>query len=454
MTRIPFAGLFAGGSLRGRLLAPIVATSVFVSAAGIALVLETMRTNYEARMRQECALLLAAVANSVQAAPSPEDLQRFVSAMGAERDVETLLIAAGTPARVIACSKRAWVGQLVSALPDRGDVRADVERVSGSGSEMAPHWESSGVFDMTRAIWIPAAGDRSGKLVPGIIMVHVRSAETEAAMFHQALDFSLVVLALIVALALIVRALIERRVLTPLAAVLRFVREREAGGAAGARATWTPDEIGALGATLGRLLEKVDEQTGEIVRARGQLFDAIEALDAGVAMYDCTGALVLFNRKYTEQWSSLHGLIVPGIRSADLAKAYAKGQHVLDTADNPSAHPPAGDFFAALSPFDARVHGRWLRIVPNRTRDGGTVILQQDITATRRIQDSLQQAEARARGLLDVIPDMLFLIDANDRFSDFRTPDVGLLFKPPHEFLGRLVAEVLPPELAALIIDG
>ncbi len=218
MTRIPFAGLFAGGSLRGRLLAPIVATSVFVSAAGIALVLDGMRSNYEARMRQECALLLAAVANSVQAAPSPEDLQRFVSAMGAERDVETLLIAAGTPARVIACSKRAWVGQLVSALPDGGDARADVARVSGRGPEMAPHWESSGVFDMTRTIWIPAAGDRSGKLVPGIIMVHVRSAETEAAMFHQALDFSLVVLALIVALALIVRALIERRVLTPLGA--------------------------------------------------------------------------------------------------------------------------------------------------------------------------------------------------------------------------------------------
>jgi len=57
----------------------------------------------------------------------------------------------------------------------------------------------------------------------------------------------------------------------------------------------------------------------------------------------------------------------------------------------------------------------------------------------------LRAAEARNAAILNAIPDLLFEVDADGRFLDYRAPEAGLLVAPPEQFLGRTMAEILPP---------
>jgi DNA-binding NarL/FixJ family response regulator len=58
------------------------------------------------------------------------------------------------------------------------------------------------------------------------------------------------------------------------------------------------------------------------------------------------------------------------------------------------------------------------------------------------------QEARRALALRDAIADMVFVIDAEGRYTGF-TPGVGVApIVPPALFLGRLVSEVLPPAVA------
>jgi len=65
-------------------------------------------------------------------------------------------------------------------------------------------------------------------------------------------------------------------------------------------------------------------------------------------------------------------------------------------------------------------------------------------------EKALRESEARNRALLTSIPDLMFRFDAEGRITDFQAPDLRQLHRPPEVFLGHLVEELLPPEVARL----
>jgi diguanylate cyclase (GGDEF)-like protein/PAS domain S-box-containing protein len=62
----------------------------------------------------------------------------------------------------------------------------------------------------------------------------------------------------------------------------------------------------------------------------------------------------------------------------------------------------------------------------------------------------LQAAEARHAAVLNAIPDLLFELDIDGRYIDYRAPRADLLAAPADVFLGKTVAEILPPAAAAV----
>ena len=450
MKRETFAAVQATRSLRRRLVVPVVGMALLLALGSVALVMHNMRSAFDQHMKQECDLLVAAAASAAQTAAAPDEVQRFVSAMAAEPGVDEILVCTGTPPVVLACSKRAWVGRRIADLPGHMAAHHGMTPGVESGGQLSLHHTEAGQFGMTRLVWIPRPGDHSGRLERALVVVHASNPELYFAMLREGFTAAGCALLLVAALGALVLVLIEHRVLRPLADILLMVQDRQAGRPWRRAAQVSPDEFGRVGDALEQLLTRVDEQTDEIVRTRGRLHDALESIDAGVALYDSHGALVLFNQRFVEQWSVLKDLMVPGIDRGTLAAALAeRAPRVL--RDNTAVS--AKDFFAGETTFEARIAERWLRFVTGPARDGGRVVLQQDITGTRRIQESLQHAESRARGLLDAMPDMLFLLDAQDRFRDYRTPDATALFLPPHDFLGRHVGNVLPEPLARNVLE-
>jgi diguanylate cyclase (GGDEF)-like protein/PAS domain S-box-containing protein len=74
-----------------------------------------------------------------------------------------------------------------------------------------------------------------------------------------------------------------------------------------------------------------------------------------------------------------------------------------------------------------------------------------DVTDERARLAELEAANERSLALLDAIPDLLFRISSDLTFLDFRDPTTKGLGLPPEQFLGKRLADFLPPEVAELV---
>lgn len=107
----------------------------------------------------------------------------------------------------------------------------------------------------------------------------------------------------------------------------------------------------------------------------------------------------------------------------------------------------------------ARGTSTWLRVVARlRLVDGqpfsmiGTATEVDDIAleedATRVRVSELEHQEARAEALLSAWPDLVFHVGERGNFLGYRAGDARKLYAPPSAFVGKLIEEVMPPEIA------
>ncbi|GMT50120.1 MAG: hypothetical protein IEMM0008_1659 [bacterium] len=77
-----------------------------------------------------------------------------------------------------------------------------------------------------------------------------------------------------------------------------------------------------------------------------------------------------------------------------------------------------------------------------------------DITDRKKAREALEYSEAKNTALFNAIPDMMFQLAKDGTFLDFKSgKDIHLLM-PHNDFLGKNVAEVLPPKEAQLILHN
>jgi PAS domain S-box-containing protein len=78
--------------------------------------------------------------------------------------------------------------------------------------------------------------------------------------------------------------------------------------------------------------------------------------------------------------------------------------------------------------------------------------LRQEIEEHTRAEESLRKSEAKNQALLNAIPDMMFRINQDGTFLEFKAAKGLEPLLPPAEFLGKTVSEVMPPELTQQIM--
>jgi diguanylate cyclase (GGDEF)-like protein/PAS domain S-box-containing protein len=122
-----------------------------------------------------------------------------------------------------------------------------------------------------------------------------------------------------------------------------------------------------------------------------------------------------------------------------IRQIFETGQEVTFELDNPT---PAGfkHYFS--------------RGVPEFAEDGSVrsvLFIHHNITDRKKAEKELRQSRMTLSATLDALPDLLFEIDFEGRFYDFRAPDSELLFVEPTAFLGKTIHDVLPPDAATVI---
>lgn len=165
-------------------------------------------------------------------------------------------------------------------------------------------------------------------------------------------------------------------------------------------------EAETLKGQAGRFVEDLDRAHTAAVMAERRLWDSINTIDDGFAVYDGKQRLVAANRVYLDLFET--GTIAPGMPFSDiLALAATQGKFDLQ-----GEHPD--DWLAMMAgrwegdqiePITLQfTNGTWLRMSDRRARDGDMVSLLVDITDQMRIWAAIE-----------AIPDGFVLYDREER---------------------------------------
>ena len=166
------------------------------------------------------------------------------------------------------------------------------------------------------------------------------------------------------------------------------------------------------------------EAANRVIRAaQARIEDAIESLPHGVALWDWDDRLVLYNRRFLDDYPFMRETGDPtGMSFATLARlAVEKG-----VLAEPAAHSDREQWLAER----LRLHrdppgrvieqrlaeGRVLEIIERRTRDGGIVGIRVDVTQTKLAEQRLRESERRFRDLTALSSDWYWEQDENFRF--------------------------------------
>jgi len=84
----------------------------------------------------------------------------------------------------------------------------------------------------------------------------------------------------------------------------------------------------------------------------------------------------------------------------------------------------------------------------------GVVGVSRDITQSLRAEEALRHSEREHRELIAAIPDMIFLIDDQYRFVDYKSDERHALVMLPESFIGKHIHDVFDTELAERFISA
>ncbi len=149
-------------------------------------------------------------------------------------------------------------------------------------------------------------------------------------------------------------------------------------------------------------------------RERSLLFDAIESIADGFALYDSDDRLVLYNNRYGEILDFISDVLEPGIRFEEVVRQCvirgglraAEGRVEEFVQDRLERHrSPKGLFELETGA------GKLISIEERITADGGRVCLYSDVTERRHVEEALIESEGRFKDMVANVPGVVFQLE-------------------------------------------
>jgi two-component system, sensor histidine kinase len=233
----------------------------------------------------------------------------------------------------------------------------------------------------------------------------------------------------------------------------RVERSTDDSGAAFAhfqRAIVLEDQVRDRTRDLGRTLDLLNQSNARLSQAmreaesaRADLYDALEAVREGFALFDQDDRLVMSNSRFCELLPDLPPRLEPGLRFVEYVALVARSPHL--------ALQPGRTRFGWLKErlrhhrlqsvtFNVQTTAEsWIQVSEQRTPGNGTAILQTDITELiqleRQERDKLLDEQARLiRATLDHVDQGIAIFDAGNRLVGWNQR-LSQLFMPPMRLL-------------------
>jgi signal transduction histidine kinase len=221
----------------------------------------------------------------------------------------------------------------------------------------------------------------------------------------------------------------------------RFVRRGRSGFIYHVSASGVPmfDAVGQFCGYrgIGRDLAKEAAAERRATIAQTRLSDAIESIPDGFMLLDARDRLILCNSSYRELHAPIAHCLVPGTSFEEICRASAHAGLPAAAVGNPEEWVRDRLSRHRRTPFvteERQIGDRWFQIAEQRTSDGGTVVLQTEITAVKRRERELAETTALLRATFDKMEQGLLVLDAgldvktwNDRLLELLETPPGLL---------------------------
>jgi PAS domain S-box-containing protein len=221
--------LLAGASIRTRLLLPL---AVLGMALAIALFVFVFSYSYRTGQRQlddqsRMTSIIAAYAS--ESFTKRGELQRLTTALGADPKIRLVLVVAGEPVRVVASSRRGWIGSRVDSLPADSATRESIRRcLSNRSSDQVIDHVGSVHMTSTR-LSFQGSGAHGPGYESGILLIQLDATSVLNASWKSSIWMATGSALLLLLVLVGVFFLLSAHVLRPLSRLASLIRGEQPG---------------------------------------------------------------------------------------------------------------------------------------------------------------------------------------------------------------------------------
>ncbi|HTZ81522.1 MAG TPA: PAS-domain containing protein [Stellaceae bacterium] len=180
--------------------------------------------------------------------------------------------------------------------------------------------------------------------------------------------------------------------------------------------------------------------------AHSRLIDAIESIPACLVLLDPQDRVLLCNSRYREAHAAIEEKLAPGTPFAELCRASAEAGLIPSAAgridawlaDRMARHRSFGSWTE-----ERQAKGRWFQLTERPTAEGGTVLVQVDVTDLKRREQELAEKSQVLQATFDNMEQGLLVLDRDLRIKAWNGRFVQLLGIPPESVqFGASVADI------------
>ena len=193
---------------------------------------------------------------------------------------------------------------------------------------------------------------------------------------------------------------------------------------------------------------------GDAGAARDLLDEVIEALPAGVVVYDADERLKMFNTMAQQLTPALNEPGAIGKTYEMLANDSAR--RLVAAGMGPQPVDEWIDRFRSKTTERQRQSqdGRWYEWSEKATASGLTVGLRIDVTDIKRHELEIEEARTRYQTLVDLLQDMVYAVDWRGNYTYVSPGAAGLLGVAPDKVIGTRFKDWIVPEDVERVIAG
>ncbi len=159
-------------SIRSKILVPLVSIGVLVIGSSIWLMYSHFANKYNEEIEHRAEALTNTIQYAAEVSLDNSKILRFVHSLGAENDVELIVVVAGVPLQVIACNRSAWIGKTVSEIPDP-QVRKELGFREENRNGLTRFRTGKQKVDHIAHFQLANRGESGEQIVPGSILTRM-----------------------------------------------------------------------------------------------------------------------------------------------------------------------------------------------------------------------------------------------------------------------------------------